>query len=355
MLNFISPINNQTGYGITGYNLFNNLSKIDRISLMPIGPLSIDPLWNKDIIADSIANTLEYDHTAPCFKCSSMDDLLLRPVGKSKYGALTFFETNRLKKIEKTNINNIDTVFVASSWAKNVLLENGIKTKISICKQGVDTSIFDYNQYPQRQNSNTYRFLNIGKWEIRKGHDILVELFNKAFDHSDNVELIMMNHNPFLNDISTKKWIDKYKNSKLGDKIQILPRVASQQILANIISMCDCGIFPARAEGWNNEAIEMMAMNKPIIITNYSAHTEYCTNENSFLVDIEKLESAVDDIWFFGDGEWASITTNTMDSFIDKMRYVFKNKISTNPYGVLTASGHPWSTVTNIIYEELNE
>jgi hypothetical protein len=37
----------------------------------------------------------------------------------------------------------------------------------------------------------------MGKWEVRKGHDILVELFNDAFMSTDDVELWMCNHNPF--------------------------------------------------------------------------------------------------------------------------------------------------------------
>jgi hypothetical protein len=39
-------------------------------------------------------------------------------------------------------------------------------------------------------------FLNVGKWEYRKGHDVLLEAFNKAFEPTDNVRLVMNCHNP---------------------------------------------------------------------------------------------------------------------------------------------------------------
>ena len=52
----------------------------------------------------------------------------------------------------------------------------------------------------------------------------------------------------------------------------------------------DCGVFPARAEGWNLELLEMMSCNKPVIATNYSAHTEFCDDKNCMLIDIEDME-----------------------------------------------------------------
>lgn len=352
MINFISPINNQTGYGITGYNLWNNLSLMDDITLFPIGPISIDPLWSKDDIVRTISNILQYDKNAPCFKNFHAHDLLSRPNGKSIYGALTFFEINKLKPIEKINLNNLDIAFVASEWAKNILVENDIKNKIVVCPQGVDTSIFDHNIKHDKQD-NIYRFINIGKWETRKGHDILVDIFNMAFDIHDDVELFMMNHNPFLNSEETNKWINLYKNSKLGEKIKIIPRSPSQKDVASIMSFCDCGIFPSRAEGWNNEAIEMLAMNKPIIITNYSAHTEYCTKDNSALIQITSLESANDKIWFDGYGEWAHFGKEQIEQTVDFMRYYYKNRISTNIDGLTTAQKYTWHQTATIINKEL--
>ena len=73
------------------------------------------------------------------------------------------------------------------------------------------------------------------------------------------------------------------------------------------MSKADCGIFPSRAEGWNLDMLEMMALNKSIITTNYSAHTEFCNKDNSFLIDISETEPANDGKWFFGQGNWAKI------------------------------------------------
>ena len=51
--------------------------------------------------------------------------------------------------------------------------------------------------------------------------------------------------------------------------------------------------------------METMALNKPVILTNYSAHTQYSTKDNSYLVDVDSTEAANDGIWFKGQGNWA--------------------------------------------------
>ena len=85
-----------------------------------------------------------------------------------------------------------------------------------------------------------------------------------------------------------------------------------------------------------------MAMNKPVIATNYSAHTEYCNSNNSYLVDIDSTEKAIDNKWFHGTGNWAKIDDIQKDQIIDYMKYVYTNNISTNQHGLETAQKFTW-------------
>ena len=125
-------------------------------------------------------------------------------------------------------------------------------------------------------------FLNVGKWEVRKGHDILAEAFGKAFARKDDVRLVLLTHNPFYSAEESRQWTDAYRNSPLGEKIQVLEdRLPSQRDVAQVMARADCGVFPFRAEGWNLDLAEMMAMGKNVIATDYSAPTEYLTPANA--------------------------------------------------------------------------
>jgi hypothetical protein len=98
-----------------------------------------------------------------------------------------------------------------------------------------------------------------------------------------------------------------------------------------------------------------MAMNKPVITTNYSAHTEFCNKDNSYLVDISTTEKAHDGKAFMGQGNWAKIDQSEKDILIDYMRYVVNNHINTNPAGVNTANQLSWTNTAQKILSYMNK
>lgn len=353
-MNIVTAIDCYTGYGITGYNIWKNLYDTDpSTTLFNISNPNLEPNWDHKGVLKSIKQQETFDKNSPVLKVWHQYDLLTRPIGTSKYGALSFFETDNITPKERTCYESVDLIITPSQWAKDILLTHNIKTPIEVVAQGVDTNIFDA-EIPEDKIKDNYIFINIGKWEKRKGHDVLVEIFNKAFEENDNVELWMVNHNPFLSKDQVSKWYQLYADSKLRNKIRIFPRIPTQKNLSKIMGYSDCGIFPSRGEGWNNEAIEMMAMNKPLIITNYSAHTQYCNKDNSFLIDIKNLEPAKDDLWFDGSGNWASIENDQIDQAVEHMRYVYKNRVHTNTNGLKTAKELSWNRTTSRITELLN-
>ena len=134
----------------------------------------------------------------------------------------------------------------------------------------------------------------------------------------------MMNSNPFLSEEDQNKWNSLYLGSKLGSKIKIIPRAKTQQEVYNMMSQVDCGVFPSRGEGWNLELLEMMAVGKHVVATEYSAHTEFCTEENSYLLPISDVEPAVDSKWFFGQGNWAKIDDTEVDILTKLMQRFMK-------------------------------
>lgn len=353
MINFCAPINNTTGYGITSTNIWRELRKLTNVSLFPIGGISIeDKKLEQDIIND-VSNAMDgLSKDKPCLKIWHANDLFNR-IGNNTYGALPFFELDTFKPPEVAALKHLDIVFTTCEWSKGVLIKNGIdENKIVICPLAVDHTVFNSGNI-FNETKHTYRFINIGKWEIRKSHDMLVHAFNEAFTEDDDVELYMINHNPFLNAEQTHNWRSLYYNSKLGRKIKIFDRIGTHAELAHLIGQADCGVYISRAEGWNNEILETMAMNKPVIATNYSAHTAYCTNENSYLVDITELEPAHDNIWFDGTGNWAKFGAEQIKQTVEHMRYVYKNQIRTNQNGLETSYRYTWANTAKILHDSL--
>lgn len=351
-ININCPIGT-TGYGITSLNIVKELYKKNLdISLFLLGNTAELNLPEEKEIIKKIHNNAKYfAYDAPCLKIWHQHDLASK-IGNGKYSVFPFFELDTILDYEKHHLNFADNIFVASNWAKQILLNNGVIKPVHVCPLGVDTNIFNLNNQSSTKNNN-YIFCHIGKWEKRKGQDFLIKAFDSAFEQSDNVELRLVPHNPFLTQQELSEWHSLVINAKLKDKIKIYNRLPTQIDLAKFISEADCCVFPSRAEGWNNEIPECMAMNKPIIATNYSAHTEYCNNKNSYLIDITELETANDGKWFLGNGNWAKLADQQLEQLVNYMKNVYKNNIKNNPNGLETAKKYNWANTADIIYNHV--
>jgi len=94
-----------------------------------------------------------------------------------------------------------------------------------------------------------------------------------------------------------------------------------------------------------------MAMGKPVITTNYSAHTEFCNPDNSYLIEIDELEDAHDGklvFWTKGNGlKLAIIKKNNVWSI-----YAICNKNRPqNNSGIHTGQNFTWENSVKRIIE----
>lgn len=349
------------GYGVVGLNIVKALSKRHNVALWIIGNGEAHP-QEHEIIKHCIENASYFNHTSPCLRIWHQHDMAMH-VGNGIHAGLPIFELNRFSELEKHHLISLDHIIVSSEWAKQVIRDNGIVQPVTVIPFGVDTSLF-HPRPEVKLSSTSTNFLNIGKWEVRKGHDILVEAFNKAFEPTDNVNLIMNCYNPFLLKSETEDgnntWTELYKRSKMGNKITVIPRRLETQVdVANLMNAVDCGVFPSRAEGWNLELLEMMACGKEVIATDYSAHQEFCNKDNCDLMPIDNLEPAYDGIWFKGQGEWAELGDKQIDYLVHAMRLIHNIKQAGgdlyNEAGVKTAEKFTWLTTADKIMETLHE
>ena len=357
-INLTAPIND-LGYGVAGLNILKSLcASGNEVSLWPIGQPTVHNQDEARIVQSSMSNTNHFDFNAPSLRIWHQHDMA-QHVGKGKRVGFPIFELNKFSKNEKHHLSSLDTIIVCSEWAKSIVKSEVNHPDIRVAPLGVDTSTF-FHKISNIKKDTTV-FLNVGKWEVRKGHDVLHKAFNRAFTKDDNVELWMMNHNPFLNNQQEKEWKETYLKSKLGRKIKMVDRVEQHSEVANIMSMADVGVFPSRAEGWNLEALEMMAMGKYVILTDYSAHTQFATQINSKLINIDNTESAHDGVWFNGQGEWASFGDSQMEQLISHMRTLHEckqndiksDRHNKNERGIITAKKFSWENSAKNIMETL--
>ena len=345
-LNLQAPIN-QLGYGIAGINILKALQSGGvEVSFFPVGQPQVTNQTDADAVRKGLETAQMFDPQAPCIKIWHQNQMAER-IGSGKFIGFPIFELDTFSDLEKHHLNSCDELIVCSQWAKQVCLDklhmspNGhiyldADAKVHVVPLGVDTKLFQ--GLSDRQDDKTI-FFNCGKWEIRKGHDILINAFKKVLEHGEDAELWMMCTNPFNSPQEDSKWHQLYNHPK----VKLIPRAETQAEVYNIMSKVDCGVFPSRGEGWNLELLEMMAAGKHVVATDYSAHTEFCTKENAGLVSIKDTESAFDGKWFFGQGNWAKIGAHEeLDLYMKMMKYILDKKGTVNLAGIETAKKFSW-------------
>lgn len=363
-LNLLTPIN-RLGYGIVGLNILRALGRLGhRVAVWPIGAIDV-PNEDVAVVKEAIDRTHLFDANAPCLRIWHQFSLAER-VGRGPYAALPIFELDRFTNQEVHHLKSVDFVCSPSHWGERILREAGVEATW-LTPFGVDRTIF--NELPTHEKVlylphgdgfiNTPEgfttFVNCGKWEVRKGHDFLLQAFNAAFTPADKVRLVMNCSNPFGGDA---EWRGRYLTSPLGraGKITVLShRLAEQANVAALFHKCDVGVFPARAEGWNLDLLELLSCGKQAIATNYAGHTQFCTKENCRLISVAGLEKAEDGIWFKGQGNWAALGADELEQLVVHLRECHRlkqeGKLAVNQAGIDTAKDFSWDRTAEAIIQ----
>ena len=353
-INLMAPIN-QLGYGVAGLNIYKALTKLANVSLFVMGQPQVTNEADANIVRQGIENARFFDPIAPCIKIWHQNQMAER-IGSGKFIGFPIFELDTFTDLEKHHLMACDELLVCSQWAKDVVLTEVYPTpvghdlfedRVHVVPLGVDAEIF--KPAPVKQDDKII-FFNCGKWEVRKGHDILIKAFKKIADKYENVELWMMCENPFNSPEEENRWLQLYNHPK----IKLINRVETQEEVYNIMCKIDCGVFPSRGEGWNLELLELMSAGKHVIATDYSAHTQFCNETNCGLIKISDKEPAFDGKWFFGQGRWAKIDDTAMESLYNNMEKFIQEKLGTiNESGIETAKDFSWkntaSEILNVI------
>jgi glycosyltransferase involved in cell wall biosynthesis len=335
---FISPFC-RTGYGIAGANLIHALDQVKAdVAFHPLGVIdpAIVPVPSLRSMQDRAAALPD---GSPSVRMSQQFDLLAQ-VGTGPRIGFPIFELDRFYVQELVHLKAQDRLLVCSDWARTVLRGNGLtEMPIDVVPLGVDRRIF-HEDVPGGPPEDETVFIQIGKIEPRKGQLDLLAAFEKAFVPTDQVRLVLHCHNPFLKAADLEALVAPFRRSPMASRIDLhLEPLPTQRDVARAIQRAHCGVFCSRAEGWNLEALEVLSMGKPLIATDYSAHTEFLTPENAQLVEIDTLEPR-------GVGHWAAFGARQEESLITHLRTVHRQRsegaLTPNIAGIRTATFFSW-------------
>jgi len=330
-VNMVGPATERTGYGIHFVNLAKALGK--KIEVSVTARSQVDPMLTRDLSFMRLVD-IPFDYGAPTINIWFADNLHLS-TGKTRIG-FPVFETDQLNEQEYHHIQNQDVLFVASEWAKSVVcsINTPINPDIFVVREGFNPAIFKPREVRESHMTIGWKrpyVQNIGKWEGRKGHPELIEALGMLADGGFEFTFLGMWHNTFQTDWQGHadhhlaragfRQTQGGMYDKGNVKVVLASRVESHQELANIISMCDFGVYPHMGEGWGLPILETMGSGRPVVATNYSGPTEYLHESSAVLIEPSGLRPIYDPVFFQSGrlGNWAVVETNAVFQAMAKM------------------------------------
>ena len=120
----------------------------------------------------------------------------------------------------------------------------------------------------------------------RKNPVGLINAFKMAFgDRNDSLLLLKVVHSE-----QHPSELDRLKTACSTSNIRILDRLLSRPQMNTLLSISDCFVSLHRSEGFGIPIAEAMLLEKPVIVTSYSANMDFTTPANSFLVRHKLIE-----------------------------------------------------------------
>jgi len=268
------------GWGVCGRYLSTELP-----ALLPSQVLSDgDPLSTQSGLPGAVFGPLEGATLHPWFQCR----------GEKNIGYV--FLEQELQPEAVLEAKKLDLILTGSTWCKERLDAAGI-THTSVLIQGIDPKLFA--PLPPRKDDGTFVLYSAGKFELRKGQDLVLKAFSILSKKYPDLRLLNVWENQWPQLLSTMNasphirmalhgptWRDKISflckaNDIDPTRVMTCPLVPQSRLPA-LIARTDLGVFPNRCEGGTNLALmEYMACGKPVIASFSSGHRDIIRPENS--------------------------------------------------------------------------
>lgn len=219
-------------------------------------------------------------------------------------------------------------LWLPSDWGRKIAIENGINPEqIEVAPEGVDNNTF--HPYLKPNKERPFRFLLVGKYEIRKSFDETIMAFAREFGNDPNIQLVIKSD--FFKDPELKRQELVNKIAALNvNNIKLIWGYKSIQDIANLYRSSDVFLFPTKAEGWGLPLIEAAACGLPLITTYYSGQTEFLQDIKSsceFLpYDLEPIGCPeYQEFYPTDDGNFGKWAVTTESAIATAMRRVYTN------------------------------
>lgn len=231
------------------------------------------------------------------------------------------WDTTKAPDIWVETLNKYATkIYPVSDFTRKVFEKSGVKVPMRTIKHGVN-----FEQFPKltRDWNGTFRFITSGNLSTRKGTDLVIKAFTKAFKNKKDVELILKSNKPL-------SW------GKLeipaDERIRVYEEPMPHQDYLDLLKESHCYVAASRAEGFGLPALEAMATGMTAIVHNWGGMSMYANDKYNFpFSNLYQKPRIPAPAWHYpekyseggGIGEWSNPSEPKLEAL---MKYVYEQR-----------------------------
>ena len=280
-----------------------------------------------------------------------------QPVGKYNIGITAGMETSVVKGEWIEGCNRMNLVMTSSEFAKKTFesMDYEIKnqqgqtqgrlkltTPVEVLFEGANTNIYKVIDTPcslDIQIKEDFAYLFVGHWmqgefgEDRKNVSLLVKAFYETFKNKSKKPALILKASG-----GVSSYMDR---DELLKKIEIIKKTVVANSLPNIYllhgeftdeemnelynhSKVKAMVSLTKGEGFGRPLLEFSLVKKPIMTTNWSAHTEFLSKEFTTLMngELKNLHPSVLNDWFVKEAQWFNVNPMEVNHYL---KDIFEN------------------------------
>jgi glycosyltransferase involved in cell wall biosynthesis len=388
ILNYIGPMN-RTGYGIASMGYANGIKRLceEKASTFSYSIIGDVEAANQEVNSPINIHLVENMKIPPNIHAPSLIFWHFSDTGpritqfKGQKVGISTFEVDDFTEKEIEGINSLDVVGTASKWGEEVLKNRFPDKPTFRAPHAVAYMLDDETPTVKKENpipiwqklldkenvsDDTFIISSAGKYEKRKGHP---ELLDAALSFSDEKDILLITFwfNPFIENgypfgeihsrelepVFTQNGIRLFKRGRV--KVALMPPANTRVELHGALGRSHFFFSPSRGEGWDLPLFELMTFGMPCAATHVSAHTDYCTEENTLKIEAGNLVPSHDGRFFHGIGKWYDVSTSHVRDAIEKaMTFSEDERHDLSTAAIETARKYAWLESAKTLLSQLN-
>jgi GT2 family glycosyltransferase/glycosyltransferase involved in cell wall biosynthesis/tetratricopeptide (TPR) repeat protein/SAM-dependent methyltransferase len=190
------------------------------------------------------------------------------------------WEFGRIPREWVEPLARVDQIWAYTHYVRQCYIDSGVDPdRLQIVPLGVDPVHFAPGAVPlPLATERRCRFLFVGGTLYRKGIDVLLDAYTRAFTARDDVCLVIkdMGTRTFYRGQHAGERIRALQANPEGPQILYLTEDLAPADMPRLYAACTCLVHPYRGEGFGLPVAEAMACGLPVIVTAGGACDDFC-------------------------------------------------------------------------------